>query len=81
MSSPPPTGPGASSAVVRRFTQIIERRVPRPAAAWFAAAGAAARSREGFGEAFTLVARKLGKARLALAEEEVALAIADGLFA
>jgi hypothetical protein len=65
--------------VVRRFTQIVERRVPPSAAAWFAAAAAAARSREGFGEAFTLVARKLGKARLALAEEEVAQLAASGV--
>lgn len=79
MSSPPTTGPGTSSAVVRCFTQFVERRVPPAAAAWFATRGASARSRQEFGEFFTLTARALGKATLALAKEEVEQLAASGV--
>ena len=79
MSSPPTPGPGTSSAVVRCFTQLVERRVPPAAAAWFATRGASARSRQEFGEFFTLTARALGKATLALAKEEVEQLAASGV--
>jgi hypothetical protein len=69
----------AASALVERFTQLIDRRVPPAAATSFEAARANARSRQQFGEIFTLMARKLGKATLALSIEEAERLAAAGV--
>lgn len=66
-------------ALVELFSDLISRRVAPPARAWLTEARAATQGQTRFSEAFTLAARKVGKAPLDPTGEEIGRLASAGL--